>query len=178
MFSSERYKRHLLKFKSLEGEFAKRIQGAGDRRALGILKSMHAVLMLERKGADINAEEMMRISELSAEAAELLPTSSAAQSLADLTRFTAEHLRDGKSFSINAPELEKNLLQVLSTDPANIHVKTSLEMLWRLRLSYGDNNWQTKKLNVLRDRFRADENVQRVINSLTAPSDLRIHSPD
>lgn len=162
-YSPERYNRHLEKFEGLMRDFERRTQGAGDLRALGLLKSMHAILLMERSGSKITEEEMKHIASVAAEAAELLPTSSEAQLLAALTRFAETVQPDSASFSHTASALEKDLLQVLSTDPANVYVKADLEQLWRLRNSNDKSNWQTKKLTTLRERFLTDKKVLQLV---------------
>lgn len=162
-FSSNRYARHLEKFEILMRAFEKRIHRPSDRRALGLLNSMHAMLMLERPGSKITKSEMTRISTAAAEAAELLPTSSQARSMAALTRFAAMIRFGDVPFSGVASSLEKDLLRVMSTDPANVYVKANLEQLWRLRINYDNSNWQTDKLTALRKRFLQDDRVQQLV---------------
>ncbi len=162
-YSPERYNRHLEKFESLMSDFEKRMQGAGDLRALGLLKSMHAILLMERSGSRISTEEMKRVSSAAAQAAELLPTSSEARLLSALTGFAKTTKPDNASFSNAASALEKELLQVLSTDPSNVYVKADLEQLWRLRSSSDKSNWQTKKLTTLRERFLKDKEILQLV---------------
>ncbi len=177
--SPKRYNRHLKKFESLMKKFAERIQGTGDRRALGFLKSMYAALLLERPGPGLTKKEIKQISTVAAEAADLLPTSSQARSLAALTRFASMSRTDVSSFPVSASTLEKDLLQVLSADPANIYVKSNLEQLWRLRTvkDTSKSNWQNKKLTALRARFLGDAKVRKLIRKQPFLKDKRIQQP-
>ncbi len=162
-FSSKRYAQYLEKFEYLMRAFEKRTQRPSDRYALGLLKSMHAMLMLERSGLKTTEGEMKKISAAAFEAAELLPTSGEAQSMAALTRFAALIQSGDVSFSRAASSLEKNLLKILSTDPANVYVKANLERLWRIRISNDKSNWQTDKLIALRKRFLQNKRVQQLV---------------
>ncbi len=159
-FSSSRYERYLEKFESLMGEFEKRIQGSGDRRALGLMKSMYAALLLEKPGSK-SKKDMTRISTIAAEASDLLPTSSAAMSLAALIQFVAMIPSEGLSHASSG--LEKDLLQALSADPSNIYIKANLERLWQLRTSHDKSNWQNSKLISLRERFQKDSRIEQLL---------------
>ena len=161
--SPARRARHLKKFESLLRAFAERTRGPGDRRALGLLKSMHATLMLERPGPKITEKELKRIAHVAAEAADLLPTSTEARALAALSRFAVSIQSGDSSFSRIAPRLEQDLLEVLSTDPANAYVKANLEKLWRLRTTNDRGIWKTEKLSALRERFLRDRGVQQLL---------------
>lgn len=168
-FSSSRYRLHLEKFKSLMSEFAERVQGPGDRRALGLMKSMYATLLLERHNPE-REKDMIKISTIATEAEDLLPTSSEAKSLAALTRYATKIRAEG--FSRAASSLEKDLLRALSTDPSNIYIKANLERLWQLRTSHDKSNWKKSKITALRERFQSDPRIIQLI--MKPPTKLSI----
>ncbi len=163
-FSPERYKKYTEKFESLLDAFERRAGGASDLHALGLLKSMHVMIMLEDPGLTPTEEGIGKVSKAAAEAAELLPTSSEARSTASLTRLAASIRVEDKSFSSAGPALERDLLEVLSRDPENVYIKANLEKLWRLRSNIDEKYHPTEKLLSLRERFLKDARVQNLLN--------------
>jgi hypothetical protein len=163
-FSSERYERYSKKFETLMNAFEKRTRGTSDRDALGLLKCMYAMIMLEGRGLTTTEEGMGKVANIASEAAELLPTSSEAQSMASLIHFAASIKAGDTEFSSAVLSLENDLLQVLSRDPENVYVKANLEQLWRLRSDSDKSDWQTEKLVSLRERFLKDTRVRELLN--------------
>jgi len=125
---------------------------------------MHAMIMLEAPAELPARGSMEKVSKVASEAAELLPTSSEARSMASLLRFATSIQVEGKSFSSAGPILERELLEVLSRDPENVYVKGNLENLWRLRSDIDGNDWQTEKMLSLRERFLKDERVRKLLS--------------
>ncbi len=161
--SPEAFGRNLGKFARLAGEFEKRVQGPGDQRALGLLKSMQAFLLLEQPDEAKAAADGGRISALALEAADLQPTSTEAQSMAALARFCATSKPWDKPSESGTDSLEKDLLRILSADPGNNFAKLNLLRTWDLRSRQGKADSQTPKIANLRQRFLQDTEVAQLV---------------
>lgn len=161
--SIKSYSNKLKRFESLLNKFSARAKGVNDRRALGLLQTLQIALILDNPEFIFDKQTVNKIENLTKQAAIAYPTSRETRSLMVLTKYISTIHKDEKTENAIVT-LENELLKIISSDPLNSYAKANLERLWRVRQTQDKKDWQTDKIIALRERFKNDQKVKRLLD--------------